>query len=178
MASEVPPVGVSVDSIGPVPIYLPQVFHSSRRVVENLLADEGEKLTRMHRPETVFPGTPCAPLCRSASPHNVTLPDALALPHPFSVLLRKVFPRASFQAGRTQQNISPYRRRRRRISVVHDACEFSVLPELLSRKSFLSHFCPTLVVCSSSPNLFLRPLSFRRKRCGEFKKVVPFLARV
>jgi len=40
MASKVLPAEVFVDSIGPSPIYLPQVFQSSRRIVENLLAGE------------------------------------------------------------------------------------------------------------------------------------------
>jgi len=52
IASKVLPAGVSIDSIGPIPIYLPQVFQLPRRIVENLLAGEfrreGLKETRLY----------------------------------------------------------------------------------------------------------------------------------
>lgn len=148
MASEVLPTGVSVDSIGTRPYLSPSGFSAvstgRRELAGEFRGVEGQgKLARI---ETVFLASGNRTACGSTRSHNVSFLSFSVSP----CFHEKFFHTpASGQHGRTDGGKTSLRTVDIGVGVgvgvarERDACEFSVLPELLLRKSFLSHFYPS-----------------------------------
>lgn len=174
--------GVSVDSIGSTPIYIPRVFQASRRVVVENLPGENS-LGRALRSETVFPE--CGICEHNDDDGGGGMRIAQCLPSP-APSLAKSFSACQLlanTAGRTRQNISLRRRRRRcrrrrrrRVRRVRVFCFAGTTSPGKLLVSFLPRRSPSLEITLVLSSSF--PLPLDRNRLGEFKKVVQFLARV
>lgn len=188
MASEVLPAGVSQRRFHWTHPYLsPSGFSVVSTGRRELARRRGEE-TRSHAStRNCFPRKrePCARPCPSAGLHNVTPPPPLSvvLSPRFSAPFLRVFAK-SFSAcqlsGRTDAAKHPSAPSSVGVDVgvvARDACEFSVLPKLLPRKSFLSHFCPAHPCGLARRRRIFSFVSCLGRAAASLKKVVPFLAR-